>query len=1478
LPKIFVSHSSRNNAEALALRDWLVAQGWDDLFLDIDPQRGLVAGQRWLERLQQNAQRCKAVIFLVSRDWLASQYCTAEFWEANRPGRTLVALVIGELAVDEIPAEMRGVFQLVFLDRGSSFETFEVLPPPDFARREVRFGRESLDSLRRGLAEAGLTSFETSSFPWPAHGREFENDGETPRRPYRGLEPVDFADAGVFFGRDADLVRARDLLADLRESGGRKLLVILGASGAGKSSFLRAGLLPRLSRDDRNFLVLPIVRPRGAPLWGEEGLLASLEAAFRAAGATLSRSVLRRELETGGEAFARRLAELLALRSAGLPVEAKRPTLVLPLDQAEELFSSVRGGEGGDEPLLFLTRVAELLRHGPEVLVLATIRSDVYGPLQVSAPLAGLSQVPFNLPPLFLASYREVIEGPAERVSEAGRPLVVEPALTEALLADSEGLDALPLLGFTLERLYLEYGGDGELALVDYGALGGVRGSIEAAVAEAFANPEAAPRIPADPAAREALLKKVFVPHLMGVNEANGEPLRRTALLATLPAEATGLVERLVGRRLMVVGQEAGEEGARVEVAHEALLRHWPALRRWHDQESGALRTQQEVARAAAGWEENQRAADWLVHRGARLAEAEAVARRENFGASFAGTPRDYLEACRQAEEAARAEAQRRLDRQRRQQRAIGFLLLALLAITLVGGIWVLAGRRELSRQRSSLLAVSGQEAFDKGFYDSALRIAVLANRGTWLEPVSVDAEILLGRAAYFSNQEAALHDSDFPKVKSDFSPDGKWIATIDAHGETRLWHREAGGAWHAESLEGAGRIYFSPDGGWLLAPSAQGEAARIWRLEAPGQWVAGETTELLPAGFELLELAPRGRLVTSSPDNHVFYWRRDEAGGWRSAQLEGHSRRITGAAVSPSGELVATSSEDGAVRLFSRASDGRFVGEKLIELASAFWTVEFSTDGSRLVAAAQAGDAYLWSRESAGGWRQERLSHPGLGLLSAATFSPEGRSVLTDSRDGKVRIWTRGVEGGWEERVLEGTSAEISSAFFSPDGRQVVAADADGAIHLWSAAADGSWPGRILGRHHRQARWAAFSPDGARVVSAGDDGLARVWLTRPEGDPVVLGGHRDHVLSASFAADGRIVTGSDDRTGRVFAAGAGRAWTSSVLEGHGGRVEQASFSPDGATILTSSDDRSVRLWREESPGAWLSKVLLEYSENDVLTTARYSPDGSKIVAVLSGVVRVFEKDAAGVWRGSDLESGNRKAIALFSPDSCRLYVSRIAPDGKAMTRTWRKAENEWVGVEMPKHFVRQLPRAFSRDERWMIEGADEVYVRKKRDGGTFWWSEGSLGNIPLHSEGISFLPDAERIATADSAENSFKLWARRQDGAWDAAVLEGHSNTVLSAQFSPDGRRVVTASRDRTARLWDARWLMGPSDWSKNEKTSLVEAVCREKLNGSLWRERYGVEERLIEVTESRITAADFEFAPLLRGREGEDVCAGMK
>jgi WD40 repeat protein len=1103
MARIFISHSSANNAEALALRDWLVARGWDDLFLDIDPQRGLVAGQRWLDRLQESAQRCRAVVFVLSRAWLASRYCTAEFWEARKQERPLFAVVVDDTTVADLPAEMSGVWQLAFLTHGSRFETFSVLPPPGYAPTPVRFSHEGLESLRLGLAQVGLTSFDTASFPWPAPGFEHEADGTTPRRPYRGLKPVDVPDAGVFFGRDADLVRARDHLADLRDRGGQCLVVLLGASGAGKSSFLRAGLLPRLARDDRRFLRLPIVRPRGAALWGDEGLLAALEAAHRQAGLAATRAALRTDLEAGGAGFLRRLADLRSAAARGLPEDAKPPTLILPIDQAEELFTTVRGDHPGasgiTEAGLFLTRLAELLRHGPETLALATIRSDAYEPLQSAAALAGVPQVPFNLPPLAAADYRGVIEGPADRVTDAGRPLTLEPGLTAALLADAQGTDALPLLGFTLERLYVEHGGDGALTAADYEALGGVQGSIEAAVAEAFADPDAAPRIPADAAEREALLKRAFVPHLMGVNEANGEPVRRTARLDDLPAEARGLIDRLINRRLLMVDRRADETV--IEVAHEALLRRWPTLRRWHDQERAALEIQQEIARASSAWSQNARGTDWLAHRGARLSEAEAVARREDFAKVFEGVPRAYIDACRQAEEAARAAEDavraaeaRNLARQRVLQRRVGVLLMAVAIVTLVGGGLTVSGQRDLERQTSKLIAASAKEAFEAGQYDRAMRRALVASQGKWLALPSEDADVQLRKATRDSKLIAQLNGHKGQLRIATFSQDDKRIVTASWDQTARVWSQGEDNIWNSIVLnipdEVVASASFSPDGAHIVMTFAGG-TAQVWSQEKNGVWTS-VALEGHQSGVNSAYFSPDGScIVTASNDGTARLWSLSKSGSWTSLVLmKAHKGAVASASFSPDGARIVTASVDD-LRVWSQGKDGTWVSNVLSDQGAR--SASFSADGTRIIATLWSGTAQVWSQGEDGAWTSDSLEEER--LIDSAAISPDGSYVVTTSDDDHAQVWSQG-KGIWNDIPLMGHQGPVNSASFSPDGFRIVTTSDDGTLRVWSKY-NGDWTSLSLKGHQGNVISASFSSDGDRIVSASHDGTARIWDAR---------------------------------------------------------------------------------------------------------------------------------------------------------------------------------------------------------------------------------------------------------------------------------------------------------------------------------------------------------------------------------------------
>jgi hypothetical protein len=251
--------------------------------------------------------------------------------------------------------------------------------------------------LMRGLEKTGL---DAKFFVWPP-------EREPDRAPYRGLKPLEAADAGVFFGRGAPIVEAIDTLRGLSVSAQPRVMAILGASGAGKSSFLRAGLLPRLERDDAHFISFPVVRAERAALTGEAGFVNALTTVVR----NRSRAAARAAIQAGAAAvrlfLAERVEAALAQRSIGDETE-RPPAFLVAIDQAEELFRA----EGQEESELLLTLLADLASTDdtPIILVFA-IRSDSYESLQSAKPLARLQQIAFSLGPMPRGAYKEVIEG-----------------------------------------------------------------------------------------------------------------------------------------------------------------------------------------------------------------------------------------------------------------------------------------------------------------------------------------------------------------------------------------------------------------------------------------------------------------------------------------------------------------------------------------------------------------------------------------------------------------------------------------------------------------------------------------------------------------------------------------------------------------------------------------------------------------------------------------------------------------------------------------------------------------------------------------------------------------------------------------------------------------------------------------------------------------------------------------------------------
>jgi hypothetical protein len=599
----------------------------NEIFLDEDPGTGIHIGQRWREALNRAATRCEGVVCLISTQWESSEWCRWEYsYAADLGKRMFVALLQPDVGADP---EMLEWQQCALFGDGPK-TTVDIGDG-----KPVVFETKGLLQLREGIRRSGIGS---DSFEWPIDDPE--------RAPYRGWQPFEPEDAGIFCGRDAQILRAMDALRNMRKAKTKQWFVILGPSGTGKSSFLRAGLVPRMQRDDREFLVLDIVRPERDVLGGTHGLATAIYAARQAKNLTEPplEDIEVACIEDPAEVrrFLIELQHVAQSQFLGVGDNESPPTIVLPLDQAEELLSS--DGARAAEQFLRLMRELESPSHGGrlDVIVAATIRSDRFGGLQARPELADTGIDVFGeLGPMPTERFAEVIVGPAERVTADGRPLEFAADLLDQLLADcKEGSDTLPLLALTLSRLYENHRASKTLTLAHYEQIGRLRGVVQSVIDGILDDNPSKRRGQLD------LLRDAFVPWLATVND-DGQWMRRVARWEDLPEGSRILIEAFVASRLLVKGRLDNEDV--VEVALESLLRQWDDLAGWLDGERDNLKTADDVKRLASSWEASGRDDSWLLS-GTRLAVAQAISARPGFDELLAEAG-SFLDASRQHED-----------------------------------------------------------------------------------------------------------------------------------------------------------------------------------------------------------------------------------------------------------------------------------------------------------------------------------------------------------------------------------------------------------------------------------------------------------------------------------------------------------------------------------------------------------------------------------------------------------------------------------------------------------------------------------------------------------------------------------------------------------------------------------------------------------------------------------------------------------
>lgn len=1213
--------------------------------------------------------------------------------------------------------------------------------------------------------------------------------------PFRGLEAFQFLHAPVFCGRTHAIGEVLDRLRR-KAAHGRPFVLILGASGSGKSSLAMAGVLPLLVKpgtiEGVGLWRRVVFRPGGQtevgdlfdrlgaalvrqPQEGEglpelisgsttvEQLAADLRAEPKAA-ALLVRSALNQIAVLYREAEAQKLRSWIAESQAEnrtadverygrlladlTPREAR---LALVIDQAEELFTS----DDLSRPELrkdFVVALDALAASGV-VFVLVTLRSDFYSQIQRLPVFVDLKEADgqFDLLPAKPAEIAQMIRQPA---IAAGLKFEKDPQTQEGLdevLADQVKAEPrlLPLLEFALDELYKQRTAGGLLTFEAYRVH--LDGSIVRALAKrADATLEGLPELSRD-AFRSVMRRLATTADDTAAGSAKGLQLdviekspsgptfQRQRVpydqLTVYPPGAKALVDAFVAARLLVVETgKADQQKAEVTVAHEALFVHWAALKNLLLAERDDLiLPRARVAASHERWRAENRAGDFLLPPGKQLSEAEQLL--AEYSAELTPELKAYVTAS-----IAQAHAQQK----RRQRLLIGALVIfALLAVG------------------ASAAAIFGFWQKGEAEKQSALALAAARNAQRALSRSDVSrAEEFLGKgeapSAVAFLARAVEQDPD-----SVSAGDRLWFALSQ-----RSWPLGASAPGHCQSA--VFTMAFSPDGNRIVIGLSNG-GVQVWDT-ANAKFLAAAPSvhkrKVICCSF-----SPDGtRFVTGSLDATARIW--DAKTGQPEKPVLSHQDSIECAAFSSDARYVATGSRDKTVQIWEVA-DGKPYGGPL-QHDSDINSVSFHPlIGTRILAT--FGDvARIWNlttRESCD------LKHPA--AVTTAQFNAAGDAVLTTCKDGLLRWWS--TEGGQLLRTSPSHSGGIESASISPDSGRI--ASVSGAeVLLWGQDLRES----VLLPHSFHVACTAFSRDGSRLLSATDDGKVRVWSTffgQQLGEAI---DERDQILGAAFTPDGKILIGTS--------AGLLRMWMAPTLSPignsmrHGNTVQTMALSPDEKMVLTGAADSEARIW-DLSACRLIGSPIRQTAP--VVGTA-FTGNGNYFLTAAA--------NRATLWATADRE----KVGETLETDGDVTCVA-FNPDGQTFAAATRNGEARFWTVPdcKPKGSVMRHSAGISAIA---FDPLDRLFLTASQDETIKTWDPESgnlVGTIstgsPVTCESLS--PDNHLLAVGSN--DGAAVYDIKTGHPINSGVMH-HEGRVNACAFSPDGMRIATAWADGTAIVWD--------------------------------------------------------------------------